>query len=118
MPPSALISQVLQPLRLAGAFTAPISSATPGRKSVVAPKLVNLDFSATKNNPIDRISETFNVQFRTEIFNILNHTNFVSPEPLNGAGIFDDTGAVSANGEMDSLATQPRNVQFAIKVIW
>ena len=64
------------------------------------------------------ITETVNVQFRAEIFNILNHTNFVPPEPLNGAGIFDQTGAVIANGEMDSLATQPRDVQFALKVIW
>jgi hypothetical protein len=89
-----------------------------GRNTIVGPKLVNLDFSATKNFPITRISDSFNVQFRAEIFNILNHTNFVPPEPLNGAGIFDQTGAVIANGYMDTLATQPRDVQFALKVIW
>jgi hypothetical protein len=89
-----------------------------GRNSVVGPKFVNLDFSATKNFPIHRISETFNVQFRAEIFNILNHSNFVPPEPLNGAGIFDAGGAVITNGFMDNLATQPRDVQFALKVIW
>jgi len=89
-----------------------------GRNSVIGPKLVNVDFSATKNNPIRRISETFNVQFRAEIFNILNHSNFVPPEPIYGAGIFDATGAALANGYMDNLATQPRDVQFALKVIW
>jgi hypothetical protein len=89
-----------------------------GRNTVVGPKLVNLDFSATKNIPIHRISETFNVQFRAEIFNIFNHSNFVPPEPTNGAGIFDETGAVVANGFMDTLATQPRDVQFALKLIW
>ncbi|MCU1239949.1 MAG: TonB-dependent receptor plug [Candidatus Acidoferrum typicum] len=89
-----------------------------GRNTVIGPKLVNVDFSATKNIPIHRISETFNVQFRTEIFNIFNHSNFVPPEPTNGAGIFDDTGAVVANGFMDTLATQPRDVQFALKIIW
>lgn len=89
-----------------------------GRNTVVGPKLVNLDFSATKNFPIHRISEAFNVQFRAEIFNILKHTNFVAPEPLNGVGLFDDSGAQIANGEMDSLATQPRDVQFALNVIW
>jgi hypothetical protein len=89
-----------------------------GRNTITGPKLVNLDFSATKNNPIRRISETFNVQFRAEIFNILNHTNFVPPEPGNGAGIFDASGAVINDGSMDTLATQPRDVQFAIKVIW
>jgi hypothetical protein len=89
-----------------------------GRNSVIGPKLVNLDFSATKNFPIHRISETFNVQFRAEIFNILNHSNFVPPEPLNGAGIFDASGAAITNGFLDNLATQPRDVQFALKVIW
>ncbi|HEY2646144.1 MAG TPA: TonB-dependent receptor, partial [Candidatus Acidoferrales bacterium] len=89
-----------------------------GRNSIVGPMLVNLDFSATKNTPIHRISETFNVQFRAEIFNILNRSNFVPPEPLNGAGIFDQTGAPLATGFMDTLATQPRDVQFALKMIW
>jgi len=89
-----------------------------GRNSVIGPKLVNFDFSTTKNIPIHRISETFNVQFRAEIFNIFNHSNFVPPEPTNGAGIFDETGAVIANGFMDTLATQPRDVQFGLKVIW
>jgi hypothetical protein len=89
-----------------------------GRNTIIGPKLVNLDLSATKNFPIAKISDTFNVQFRAEIFNILNHTNFVPPEPLNGAGIFDQDGKIIANGEMDTLATQPRDVQFALKVIW
>jgi len=89
-----------------------------GRNTIIGPKLVNLDFSAIKNTPIRRISETFNVQFRAEIFNIMNHSNFVPPEPLNGAGIFDQNGVVIANGEMDTLATQPRDVQFALKMIW
>jgi outer membrane receptor protein involved in Fe transport len=89
-----------------------------GRNTVIGPKLVNLDFSATKNNPVRKISETFNIQFRAEIFNILNHTNFLPPEPLNGAGIFNQDGSPGANGFMDNLATQPRDVQFALKVIW
>jgi hypothetical protein len=89
-----------------------------GRNTVTGPKLVNLDFSLVKNTPIKRISETFNVQFRAEIFNILNHSNFNPPEPINGAGIFDQDGAIIANGYMDRLATQPRDVQFALKLIW
>jgi hypothetical protein len=86
-----------------------------GRNTVTGPKLVNLDFSVIKNIPI---SEIFNVQFRAEVFNILNHSNFNPPEPINGAGIFDQTGAIIANGYMDTLATQPRDVQFALKLIW
>jgi len=89
-----------------------------GRNTVIGPKLVNLDFSVIKNIPIHRFSEASHVQFRAEIFNILNHTNFTPPEPINGAGIFDQTGAIIASGEMSNLATQPRDVQFALKLIW
>ena len=89
-----------------------------GRNTIIGPKLVNLDFSVTKNFPIRRISETFNVQFRAEIFNILNHSNFVPPEPLTGASVFDQGGAPLNNGFLDNLSTQPRDVQFALKIIW
>jgi hypothetical protein len=89
-----------------------------GRNSVVGPKLVNMDFSMFKNNPIHRISETFNVQFRAEIFNILNHANFAPPEPTNGGTIFNPNGSPAGSGSIDNLTTQPRDVQFAVKVIW
>lgn len=90
-----------------------------GRNTIIGPKLVNLDFSLTRNFPIRRISETFNVQFRTEIFNILNHTNFVAPEPLAGGSLFLESGARILNtGFLDNLATQPRDMQFALKIIW
>jgi hypothetical protein len=89
-----------------------------GRNSVVGPKLVNMDFSMFKNNPIPRISETFNVQFRAEIFNILNHANFAPPEPVNGGTIYNPNGSAAGSGSIDNLTTQPRDVQFALKVIW
>ncbi len=44
-----------------------------GRNSFPGPKLVDVDFSVFKNFPIHRISEKSNVQFRVEMFNILNH---------------------------------------------
>jgi hypothetical protein len=47
-----------------------------GRNSLVGPAYHNLDFSIFKTTPIlDRM----NLQFRVEVFNILNHPNFSSP---------------------------------------
>jgi hypothetical protein len=89
-----------------------------GRNSITGPKLVNVDFSVFKNFQVPRISETFKVQFRTEIFNIFNRSNFVPPSPYHGAGIFNDNGSPARNGDMDVLATQPRDIQFALKIIW
>jgi hypothetical protein len=89
-----------------------------GRNSIVGPGLVNLDMSLFKNNYVKRISEQFNVQFRMEIFNILNHTNFNPPtansQVFNGDG---STGGLTP-GLLDSTATTSRQIQFAIKVIW
>jgi len=88
-----------------------------GRNTLIGPGLVNFDFSLFKNNRIKRISDTFNVQFRAEFFNVVNHTNF-SP-PLDNRNIFDSSGSPIGNaGLITSTQTPSRQIQFALKVIW
>jgi outer membrane receptor protein involved in Fe transport len=89
-----------------------------GRNTIVGPRLINFDFSATKNNPIHRISETFNIQFRAEMFNIFNHSNFNPPLPYAGGLVFNEDGSDSEAGDIRNLSTSARDIQFAIKVIW
>jgi hypothetical protein len=97
---------------------------TAGRNDVPGPGLMNLDFSLFKNNYIRKISESFNVQFRAEIFNILNHPNFALPVGPDNTDIFDSTGAPlnppdnGAGGVLKSTTTSSREIQFALKVIW
>jgi hypothetical protein len=97
---------------------------TAGRNDVPGPGLMNLDFSLFKNNYIRRISESFNLQFRAEIFNILNHPNFALPVEPDNTDIFDSTGAPlnppdnGAAGVLKSTTTTSREIQFALKVIW
>src|ERR1700726_3484705 len=64
-----------------------------GRNVLIGPGVTSLDFSIFKNNYIKRISERFNIQFRAEIFNILNHPNFAPPVQGVNTDIFDGTGA-------------------------
>src|SRR6202021_1299408 len=59
-----------------------------GRNILIGPGLTNLDFSIFKNNPVKRISENFNVQFRAEFFNILNRANFAVPASPTNTDIF------------------------------
>ena len=54
-----------------------------GRNTLAGPGLTNFDMSLVKNTRITRISETFNVQFRAEFFNIMNHANFQVSVPGN-----------------------------------
>jgi hypothetical protein len=88
-----------------------------GRNSIIGPGLVNLDFSLFKNNYIRTISETFNVQFRAEFFNVLNHANFETPFANNT--LFSTNGApVGGAGSLTSLATTARQIQFGLKLVW
>jgi hypothetical protein len=99
-----------------------------GRNILIGPGVTNLDFSVFKNNPIKRISETFNVQFRAEMFNILNHPNFQVPTVGDGnTDIFDGTGSLLAPsatnpsgtaGVLVRTTTPERQIKFAIMVIF
>jgi hypothetical protein len=68
------------------------------------PGLVDFDFSVHKKIPL---SETKYFQFRAEIFNLFNHTNFSNPD-----GGFSD--GPTSFGRISS-AGDPRLLQFAMK---
>jgi outer membrane receptor protein involved in Fe transport len=90
-----------------------------GRNILIGPGLADLDFSVFKNNYIRRVSENFNVQFRAEIFNILNRANFAPPVTPDNTDIFDSSGApTGVAGLLSRTTTTAREVQFAIKIIW
>jgi outer membrane receptor protein involved in Fe transport len=120
------------PPSLGGPIAAPLSPlacfnlrGNSGRNIIIGPGVTNLDFSVFKNNQIKRISENFNVQFRVEMFNILNHPNFAPPGPGDAnTDIFDATGASLAPsgggtaGVLLKTTTPERQIQFALKVIF
>src|SRR5207237_9545265 len=79
--------------------------------------LLNFELSVAKNNYVKRVSDAFNVQFRTEYFNVFNRANFAPP--LDNRNIFDATGAAIANaGLITSTQTPSRQIQLALKIIW
>ena len=98
-----------------------------GRNILIGPGITSLDFSVFKNNRIRKISENFNIQFRVEMFNILNHPNFAPPGPGDSnTDIFDATGATLAPnivqggtaGVLLRTTVPERQIQFAIKFIF
>jgi hypothetical protein len=94
-----------------------------GRNNIYGPKFVNLDVSVIKNIPIKSISEAFNIQFRAEMFNLTNHDNFVPPQPDSGdtrAELYNSDGSVAGgvSGTLSRLASDPREIQFALKFVW
>jgi hypothetical protein len=88
-----------------------------GRNTMLGPGLFNIDFSVYKNNYIRKISETFNIQFRAEMFNVLNHTNFAPPSNLTP---FDQNGVPQTGtyGVLTSTQGSNRQIQLALKAVW
>lgn len=78
-----------------------------GRDSIYGPGLFNVDFSIMKRT---KITEKLESDFRAEFFNLLNRTNFGQPN----AAVF--TGPTA--GQITTLATPPRQIQFAMKLIF
>jgi len=92
-----------------------------GRNTFYGPGLTTVDFSVFKNMHIPSISETFNLQFRAEFFNILNHTNFLSPGFLNTFGqnnsVYDFDGS-SLPTALNQTSTTSRQIQLGLKLIF
>jgi Carboxypeptidase regulatory-like domain/TonB dependent receptor len=76
-----------------------------GRNSVQGPGYVNWDFSAFKNI---RLTESKQLQFRGELFNVLNHTNFRLPVSDIESPTF---------GQIQSDVSQ-RKIQVALKFLF
>jgi hypothetical protein len=91
------------------------------RNQFYGPGQATMDFSIFKNTKIPAISENFNLQFRAEFFNVLNHTNFLSPGFLNTFGqnnsVFDFNGSTLPTA-LNQTATTSRQIQLGLKVIW
>ena len=95
------------------AFTIPVSGTygNVGRDTLTGPGIAELDVSALKALTI---VERVNLQFRAEFFNVLNHTNFGTPNTIVYSGA---TSAPSPTaGVITSTATTSRQIQFGLKV--
>jgi hypothetical protein len=69
------------------------------------PGLVNVDVNVTK---MISITERHRLQFRSEFFNLFNHTNLGVPGVNLGAGF----------GQIISTSTEARVIQFALKYLF
>ena len=92
---------------------------TAGRNSIIGPGLADWDTSFIKNSHFPHLPESFNLQFRAELFNVLNHVNYATP-PKAATQLFNQAGAPLATGGVlvGPTATSSRQVQFAVKILF
>jgi hypothetical protein len=97
------------------AFVVPVSGTygNTGRNTLNGPGLSELDLSLRKNTAI---SERVNLQFRSEFFNILNHTNFGTPNTV----VYSSASATPSPtaGVITTTATTSRQIQFGLKLLF
>ena len=120
---------VLPPIKdAAGNQLSPFGSA--GRNPGRTPPFNETDFALNKkfNTPIQRVK----VEFRAELYNIFNHTNFFLPSTIGGTqgttsqiiGLGDTPalsaikGGVPTSGGQISSTFEPRIAQFALKILF
>jgi hypothetical protein len=97
------------------AFTQPLPGTygNVGRNILGGPALEQVDFSLAKRWSL---TEKLGLQFRGEIFNIFNHTNLNTPNPVVYAAATGDPSPTA--GVITSTATSSRQVQLGLKLLW
>ena len=86
-------------------------SRNPGRTPALYQ--TDLDFNKTFNTP----KEGLQIEFRSELYNIFNHTNLYLPATSN-PDISGTQGSNASGGGQISSTFTPRVVQFALKIIY
>jgi hypothetical protein len=86
-----------------------------GRNTLIGPGLATWDFSAFKTTTL---RERLSLQFRAEIFNLLNRANFNTPNLITFTASGPTTKTSGTAGAITSTSTSSRQVQFGLKLIW
>src|SRR6266480_2234593 len=83
-----------------------------GRDAITGPGFLNTDFSITKNT---KFGERFNLQFRSEMFDVLNHPNFGNPVLTVTSASF---GVIQSTRFPTGDFGSARQIQFALKLMF
>jgi len=86
-----------------------------GRDTLIGPGLATWDFSAFKTTTL---RERLSLQFRAEIFNLLNRANFNTPNLITFTSSSSGTKTSGTAGAITSTSTTSRQIQFGLKLIW
>jgi hypothetical protein len=84
-----------------------------GRNILRGPRLITTDLSFAKGFPL---TERLNLKFRAEFFNLFNHTNMNTPNPVVYAAATGDPSPTA--GVITSTATTSRQIQLGLKLAW
>jgi hypothetical protein len=92
----------------AAAFASPLpfTVGNSGVNNVIGPGMSSVDCSLLKNT---KLTERLGLQFRAELFNVLNHVSLGNPNSQLGSNQF---------GTITTQAVNPRQIQFGMKLLF
>jgi hypothetical protein len=84
-----------------------------GRNTMISPRVFNTDISVQREFALD---STKRLQFRAEVFNLLNHPNFSETDRASSV-VFSGSSARRnpSTGKVVSTVTTARQIQFALR---
>ena len=107
------------------AFSAPVAGAVGnlGRDTLTGPNYADWDLSLLKST---QIKERVRLQFRAEVFNLLNHTNLLTPNPVvfssgpsqGTAATRTVTAVESPTAGVVTAAATSRQIQLGLKLLF
>jgi hypothetical protein len=98
---------------------------TVSRDDLEGPHFGSWDLSINKDTALRALGESGKVQFRCEIFNLLNHANFAIPSvgvlsgsPATSGPTAGEALPLGTAGVISTTVSSPRQIQFALKLIF
>src|SRR5882757_759848 len=87
-----------------------------GRNTIYGPGFGSVDFSVFKKTSI---TERVSAEFRVEIFNLLNRTNYANPNTTYSSSSFGQITATRNGGSAPGLGFgEPRNTQLGLRLVF
>ena len=87
-----------------------------GRGALIGPNLRSFDLQAAKRFDWNVRGEQVGLQFRLEIFNLFNRTNFAAPSLTAFSGIADYEEPLPTLGRIRSTVTSSRQIQVGLRL--
>jgi Carboxypeptidase regulatory-like domain/TonB dependent receptor-like, beta-barrel/TonB-dependent Receptor Plug Domain len=81
-----------------------------GRNTLIGPGIIMVNPSLSK---VFHVNERIHLQFRAEMFNLLNHPNFAIPSQRT---VFSSSGPVASAGLITATTTSSRQLQLGLKM--
>jgi len=91
---------------------------TAGRNILTGPRYAMTNLSLVKNTKLGFFGSGGQAQIRLEVFNLLNHANFATPERTVFAAAAANEAPVATAGRISRTVTSSRQLQIGMKLIF